>query len=263
MKIIITFKMDSMQSKLSVTHAMAYWGIFREPRGLLRLLQFVFAIFAFATAVNGTSYFVIDTGPSSPAIRADWSYPYSLGSVVVKNALSNNGTLYLSSSNGIKPSAEFFVFTGVTAFLLALAACIIYVFLDVKYRQDERLPSIDLLITVVWSIFWIAGSAGVSDIRTQTDYDTVVAQIDSCNPSANCTPVIGGSYANIIVSVIFGFLNFILWMSAVWFVYKETKWFKSRTAQRHQQYPPPPQQQSYIQEGIGNRPVPGMGDNRA
>ena len=48
--------------------------------------------------------------------------------------------------------------------------------------------------------------------------------------------IIGGSYADIIVSVIFGFLNFLLWLGSIWFVYKETKFFKSRTAQ---QQPPP------------------------
>jgi hypothetical protein len=31
-------------------------------------------------------------------------------------------------------------------------------------------------------------------------------------------------------------LNFLLWLSSIWFVYKETKYFKSRTAQ--QQQPP-------------------------
>ncbi len=48
--------------------------------------------------------------------------------------------------------------------------------------------------------------------------------------------ILAGTYANVTVSVIFGFLNFLLWLSSIWFVYKETKYFKSRTAQ--QQQPP-------------------------
>ena len=43
-----------------------------------------------------------------------------------------------------------------------------------------------------------------------------------------------GTYANVIVSVIFGFLNFVLWLGSAWFVYKETKFFKSRSAQQQQ-----------------------------
>jgi hypothetical protein len=30
-------------------------------------------------------------------------------------------------------------------------------------------------------------------------------------------------------------LNFLLWLGGVWFVYKETKFFKNRTAQQQQQ----------------------------
>jgi hypothetical protein len=29
-------------------------------------------------------------------------------------------------------------------------------------------------------------------------------------------------------------LNFLLWLGCIWFVYKETKFFKSRTAQQQQ-----------------------------
>ncbi len=48
--------------------------------------------------------------------------------------------------------------------------------------------------------------------------------------------LLAGTYANVTVSVIFGFLNFLLWLSCVWFIYKETKFFKNRNAQ--QQQPP-------------------------
>jgi hypothetical protein len=51
-----------------------------------------------------------------------------------------------------------------------------------------------------------------------------------------CLLFLAGTYANVTVSVIFGFLNFLLWLGCIWFVYKETKFFKSRTAQ--QQQPP-------------------------
>ncbi len=47
--------------------------------------------------------------------------------------------------------------------------------------------------------------------------------------------ILGGTYANVTVSVIFGFLNFLLFVGCIWFVYKETKFFKSRTAQQQPQ----------------------------
>ncbi|CAF1397616.1 unnamed protein product [Adineta ricciae] len=229
----------------------AYFGIFKEPRGLIRLLQFLFAIFAFATACNGSSSLVIQYSSTKTA-QADWSYPYNLQN---SDITIGNSSINLSASNDIKPSAEFFVFTGVTAMLLSLAFAVMYVLMDRQYRNDERFPIIDLVITVIWTIFWIAGSSawaqGVTNIRSLTSYDNVVQQFPACG-SLGCSQSQSGTYANIIVSVIFGFLNFFLWACCIWFVYKETRFFKSRTAQQQPQqqnnfsnigapsmYPPP------------------------
>ena len=59
-----------------------------EPRGLIRLLQFIFAIFAFATACNGSSSMAIDQN-SVQVANVAWSYPYNLGNTQV-NLLTNN-----------------------------------------------------------------------------------------------------------------------------------------------------------------------------
>ena len=159
-----------------------------EPRGLIRLLQFIFAIFAFATACNGSSSLIIQI-PTANNAEADWSYPYNLQN---SGITIGNSSINLSASNDIKPSAEFFVFTGVTAMLLSLAFAVMYVLMDRQYRNDERFPIIDLVITVIWAIFWIAGSSawaqGVTNIRSLTSYDNVVAQLSACS-SSGCSLV--------------------------------------------------------------------------
>ena len=61
--------------------------------------------------------------------------------------------------------------------LLSLAFAVGYVLLDRQYRNDERFPTVDLIITIIWTIFWIAGSSawaqGVSNIRSQTSFNYV------------------------------------------------------------------------------------------
>ncbi|CAF1004749.1 unnamed protein product [Adineta steineri] len=218
----------------------AYFGIFKEPRGLIRLLQFIFAIFAFATACNGSSSLYINNTSGQQLATADWSYPYNLKNTPISYANNTDSGQSLSSSNDIKSSAEFFVFTGVTSMLLSFAFAILYVIMDRQYRNDERFPIVDLFITVIWTIFWIAGSSawaqGVSNIRSQTSWSNAAKLLPDCSPNnANCPSGSSGTYANVIVSVIFGFLNFFLWASCIWFVYKETKFFKSRTAQQQPQ----------------------------
>ena len=240
--------------------------MYLEPRGLIRLLQFIFAIFAFATACNGGSDLLLSNG-SKEQVRVEWSYPYNLQQASITTGL-NKSQPYLSKSNSIKPSAEFFVFTGVTSMLITLAFLIIYVLCDRQYRNDERLPMIDFLLTIIWTVFWIAGSSawgqGVSDLRHQTSTDYVTRIVTGCKSNGTdiCSQyeckykyfmkktklhlffLLAGTYANVTVSVIFGFLNFLLWVASVWFIYKETRFFKSRNAQQ-QQPPPPPYPNPY------------------
>jgi len=234
--------MESIQSKMSVGAMTAYLGIFKEPRGLIRLLQFIFAIFAFATACNGSSSLSINVNGQPDGITASWSYPYNLENTPINTKVPLGIPITISSANDVKPSAEFFVFTGVTSMILSLAFVVVYVLLDRQYRNDERFPLVDFVVTIIWAIFWIAGSSawakGVSNIRSQTSATKIVERTGLCRPGMQCVESYSGTYANIIVSVIFGFLNFILWAGCAWFVYKETKFFKSRTAQQQPQGQP-------------------------
>lgn len=229
--------MESIQSKLSVSAMTAYFGIIKEPRGLIRLLQFVFAICAFATACNGGSSIGITNTVTTETLTGSWSYPYNLQNSHIK--FPNASLVSISSANDIKPSAEFFVFTGVTSMLISLAFLVIYILFDRQYRNDERLPLVDFVLTIIWMIFWLAGSAawakGVSNIRSLTDWEDLSKRFSFCSAPQDCQLTDSPGYGNLIVSVIFGFLNFILWIGAAWFIYKETKFFKGNSAQQQQQ----------------------------
>lgn len=160
-----------------------------EPRGLIRILQFIFAIFAFATAVNGGSSLSIGRSSQTDAVTASWSYPYHLQSTSIVTSL-NKSQETLSLANDIKPSAEFFVFTGVTSMLISFAFVLAYILLDRQYRNDERYPIVDLLITFIWTIFWIAGSSawaqGVSNLRAQTSTQYVMRLVTDCAIEPKC-----------------------------------------------------------------------------
>jgi hypothetical protein len=165
--------------------------LFLEPRGFIRLLQFIFAIFAFATACNGNSSTTVNAFALPNAISTSWSYPYNLKNTQIQTPNDNSQTL--SNANDVQPSAQFFVFTGVTAMLLSFAFAVVYVVLDRQYRNDERIPIADLVVTIVWAIFWLAGSSawaqGVNNIRAQTGWQNVAQRSGLCSvPAAPCTP---------------------------------------------------------------------------
>jgi hypothetical protein len=165
--------------------------IILEPRGLIRALQFLFAIFAFATACNGGSSVLLKCADSNATITASWSYPYNLKASKINVQIGDNITTNrISNSNNVKPSAEFFVFTGVTSMLLAFGLSLLYVIMDRQYRSDERYSLIDFIISIIWTIFWLASSSawaqGVSNIRSQTSGKSIAARSPSTNPASIC-----------------------------------------------------------------------------
>jgi hypothetical protein len=128
----------------------------------------------------------INFGPQNNAITASWSYPFNLQSSSIIYTLNNNSTVLntISTSNDAKPAAVFFLFTGVTAMLLTIAYMVFYVAMAEQYRNNQLLPIIDFTVTMIWTIFWIAGSSawaqGVSNIRSQTAFENIGQRSGLC-----------------------------------------------------------------------------------
>uniref|UniRef100_A0A8C5PUQ9 Synaptoporin n=1 Tax=Leptobrachium leishanense TaxID=445787 RepID=A0A8C5PUQ9_9ANUR len=144
----------------------------------------------------------------------------------------------ISLSGDFSSSAEFFVTIAVFSFLYSLAATVVYIFYQNKYRENNRGPLIDFIVTVVFSFMWLVSSSawakGLSDVKVATDPDEVLLLISACKQRANkCMSVRGPVMSSLNTSVVFGFLNFILWAGNIWFVFKETGWHASG-----QRYPP-------------------------
>jgi len=147
--------------------------------------------------------------------------------------------------------AQFFVFTGVIAWLGATACLVIYVFFSQRYLDDDKkAPLIDFCFTVIVAVFWLSASAawanGVVSLKNATSESWLLtspmspckqtdgkfaAGITACNHTSD------GSFGGANASIMLGFLNFFLWTSNLWFIYKETKWFANQSQSSN-----PPQQ---------------------
>lgn len=246
----------------------------KEPIGFIKIVQFFMAILAFAIAVNGSSSLALNakcTGTTESkfvTFAASYKYPYDLTGVKivqttqcpVNSEAPKLDRQYLTTEGyNIKSSAEWFVFVGVISFLYSLAMLVIYVFMKHKYDNNIYLPLTDFVVTVLFALFWfiadIAWAKAISDIQYHTNTENVINGLDSLCPkigesaSRECQIKAYASYGSIIISCIIGFCNLILWAGNIWFVLKETTWYKTRQQLRQQQ------------QNITNNPISASGSN--
>ncbi|XP_015254006.1 PREDICTED: synaptoporin [Cyprinodon variegatus] len=211
--------------------------VLKLPLGFIRVLEWLFAIFAFATCGGYSgqlrvSVDCMEKASSNLSIGIDFGYPFRLHQVSFEapmcEAVRRERVFLVGDYSS---SAEFFVTIAVFSFLYSLVATVVYVFLLNKYRENSQRPLIDFVVTVVFSFMWLVSSSAwakaLSDVKVATDPDEVQLLIPACkDPTNKCGSLNGPRWSGLNTSVVFGFLNFVLWAGNIWFVFKETSWHK-------------------------------------
>ncbi|CAG0886762.1 unnamed protein product [Darwinula stevensoni] len=196
----------------------------------------VFAIAAFATVTNFSGDFSIKvTCPTNSSdVSLHVNYPFSLAHE--QQSVSVCGAPKMAKFHvNVASDARFFVATGVLSMLWAMAALFIYLFMDDLYQNDKKTPLADFVGTLILATFWLAGSSawanGLSMLKHGTspdNYAKAFCHTNGYDEHTKCSGLTSVQYAPLTISVILGFLNFVLWGGNLWFLYKETPWFKNQ-----------------------------------
>lgn len=201
--------------------------VFKEPRGLIRLLHFVFSIFAFATTSGFSTdiKFLLDGCNNNETVTFILGYPFNLEDIHI------DACPKFSLLGDFSSQAKFFVTIGVLAFLYCIASLVVYFLFEQLYQENITVPVADFGATLVFAVLWLISSSlwaqGVADLKYFSDPNNFLQGRHECGTGL-CKSVYSGSFATLNVSLLFGFLNFSLWTASLWFIYKETAWFKRR-----------------------------------
>jgi len=204
-----------------------------EPRGFIRVLQFVLSIVAFATTTgfSGKVGYVLKCKGGSPQLMEfPVAYPFRIDEATQKFQTCDNETVVFQLYGDFSPSAQWFVSVGVLSFLLTLGSIIFYVAFESSYRMNyERYVTIgDFAITCLFAFFWLTAASawawGFGRIKyvTSSDYALSISPLaEECNGNS-CRTQGTLQTSGLATSIAFGFLNCFLWACNIWFTYKES-----------------------------------------
>ncbi|XP_009664299.1 synaptophysin-like protein 1 [Struthio camelus] len=207
-------------------------GLLLEPLGFIKVLEWIFSIFAFATCggfQGETTLLVSCKGVVNKTVTAVFAYPFRLNTVMFSapDPKRCGGTwtdFYLVGN--FSSSAQFFVTLAVLVFLYCIAALVVYIGYMHVYQRNSKLPLTDLAITVIIAFLWLVSTSAwakaLTDIKITTGA-SIIQEVESCKaPGTTCVFASVTSMGTLNVSVVFGLLNMVLWGGNIWFVYKDT-----------------------------------------
>uniref|UniRef100_A0A9L0RP55 Synaptophysin like 1 n=1 Tax=Equus caballus TaxID=9796 RepID=A0A9L0RP55_HORSE len=211
------------------------------------------SIFAFATCGGFKGKTEIQVScpktPENRTITAAFGYPFRLNQVAFQAPPGVNVCDVEWRDHVLigdySSSAQFYVTFAVFVFLYCMAALLLYLGYTSLYRDSRKLTMTDFVITLVATFLWLVSTSAwakaLTDIKIATG-PNIVRELGPCNQRVTCHFGSVTSMGSLNVSVIFGFLNMILWGGNAWFVYKETSLHSpSNTSASHGQggVPPP------------------------
>ncbi|KAL2102706.1 hypothetical protein ACEWY4_001874 [Coilia grayii] len=216
----------------------------KEPLGFIRVLEWFTAVFAFGSCGGYSGQNVISLNCTEGAngslttLTAALYYPFRLNQefLVEGNTTLCNRTVTETHLMGdAASSVEFFVGVAVLAFLYCMLALLVYLGYMHVYKDSNFGPTLDFVVTAAFAFLWLVCSSawarGLQVVKYATSLAGISSTLSLCSePDVSCQISEMANMRSLDISVVFGFLNLIVWLGNAWFVYKETQWHSQKAA---------------------------------
>jgi len=211
--------------------------VFKEPRGIMRILQLVFALFTLYILRSFEGFIDIEyCEVNSPShVRFTIDYPFDLSSLsqTVSCKALNQTNIAISLKNNFSSEAEFLFTICWASILFVIIIIFVYIKFREEYESSGNLALVDFIVSVILAVLWVAclgaWGYGQSQLKQLTHPDFLKTDLYFCQPKfehyINCITITRGSVFGLTSSLILSFLDFFLWAAGLWFLYKETPWY--------------------------------------
>lgn len=234
--------MDNIQQNLNTR------VVFKEPRGMIRWVQLLFALIALYTIVNFETNVGVqmdcatkivvngtvtnDYQHNNKTLSLNVSYPFDFAGQTLTSTCINSSLQY-KHPYGLNGSPEFIIMTASLSLIFGIGSLVIYLLFSNIYHSIPILPVVDLITTALLALFWLISSFsfsfGVQLMKYTINFQALnqtLCQSPYPKPddiTLTCTPNPEfASWSSLDIGIIAGFTSFFIWLGGIWFVYKET-----------------------------------------
>ncbi|XP_030643162.1 synaptophysin-like protein 1 [Chanos chanos] len=211
----------------------------KEPLGFIKVVEWFTAVFAFGSCGGYAGRNVVSVfcgGGVNETLNATFSYPFRLNQMLLvegNTTICNHTVAETHLVGDSSSSAEFFVAVATLAFLYCMAALLVYVGYMHVYRDSDFGPMFDFVVTSILTFLWLvcasAWARGLQTVKDATDTAGILSTLALCKENdVTCEVTDFASFRSLNVSVVFGYLNLVVWAGNAWFVYKETRWHSQK-----------------------------------
>jgi hypothetical protein len=214
----------------------------KMPIGFIRLIEAVFCLIVFASFHGWQFDLEIKCGPPvkiNETIKTSYEY-HSLDISGYKFFRCNDSKTEVYPFKGDYGSgADFYTYLIPFSLFLTTGMLLFYLFSYGVYASDDRLPILDLTVTALLAVFWMFGTLffsisarRIEDATTPENVNKTLVALDICG-GKKCEVNSYSVYATLSIASLAGVGLFILFTGNIWYIYKETPYFRNRQSRRN------------------------------